>query len=190
MPGTAPARCATAWAASPSSPGRRSRTIPRSRRRYTHVVAVDPPPHPHLRALAERLPGGGWVHLAWGGAEVELARRVLAWELDLRSHLADAYRALRAAAGGGVEGEALAAVLRGAGAQPRSGAVAGRLLRVLSELGLAALDPAALAVTVPPPAGRTELARSPAFRAYGRRLQDGLAYLAEPVAAPRELAAA
>ena len=66
---------------------------------YEHVVAVDPPPHAHLRALAERLPGDGWTHLAWGGAELELARRVLAWELDLRPQLAELYRGLRAASG-------------------------------------------------------------------------------------------
>ena len=163
---------------------------------YKHVVAVDPPPHAHVRALAERLPGDGWVHLAWGGAELELARRVLAWELDLRVPLADTYRSLRGAAGGRIEGEALAGILRGPGAQPRSGAVAGRLLRVLSELGLVVLDPAALAVTLPPPAGRTELERSAAFRAYAQRLQDGLAHLAEParaaepIAAPPQVAAA
>jgi single-stranded-DNA-specific exonuclease len=186
---------------------------PRAAARYPHVVAVDPPPHAHLHALAERLPGDGWTHLAWGGPELALARRVLAWELDLRAQLVDAYRALRAAAAGGaappgggpvrasggdpppggapapatggpapasggpVTGAALAAILRGAGAQPRSGTVAGRLLRVLSELGLIALAPDPLAVAVPAPSGRAELDGSPAFRAYSDRLRDGLAYL-------------
>ena len=188
---------------------------------YLHVVAVDPPAHSGQRALANRLPGTGWTHLAWGGAELELARRVLAWELDLRAPLADVYRALRAesardderrarrrpwpssrpaagpgpssrpaaglvpssrpaATGGSVGGEALAAILRGAGAQPRSGAVAGRLLRVLSELGLVALAAEPLTVTVPAPAARTELERSPAFRAYSERLRAGLEFLADP----------
>jgi hypothetical protein len=160
---------------------------------YTHVAAVDPPAHAHLLALAEHLPGDGWTHLAWGAAELELARRVLAWELDLRAQLADAYRALRAAAATApVAGDALGAILRGAGVQPRSGTVAGRLMRVLSELGLIALSTEPLAVTLPPVAGRTELERSPAFRAYAERLQDGLAYLAEPARedAPRPAAAA
>ncbi len=163
---------------------------------YTHVVAVDPPAHAHLSALAERLPGNGWTHLAWGGAELELARRVLAWELDLRIPLVDAYRALREARGraadGAVTGEALAAILRGSGAQPRSGAVAGRLLRVLSELGLVELATAPLAVGVPPARGRTELERSDAFVAYAARLRDGLGHLAQPVPAevPRPAAAA
>ena len=147
---------------------------------YRHVVAVDPPADPRLRSLAERLPGDGWTHLAWGGAELALARRVLAWELDLSAPLAGTYRALRAAAAQSspaVSGAALASILRGAGAQPRSGTVAGRLLRVLSELGLVAVAADALAVTVPAPAGRTELERSPAFRAYAERLRAGLAFL-------------
>ena len=62
---------------------------------------------------------------------------------------------------------------------PRSGVLIGRLLRVLAELELAAVEADPLAVAVPAPAGRTELERSPAFRAYGRRLADGLAYLQE-----------
>jgi len=159
---------------------------------YAHVVAVDPPPHAHVRALAEQLPGEGWTHLAWGGAELDLARRVLTWELDLRPQLADVYRGLRSAvAASAVAGEALFAVLPGSGPQPRSGAHAGRLLRVLCELDLIALDPAGLAVSVPPPGGRTELERSPAFRGYSERLQDGLAYLAEPAraAVPAEVPA-
>jgi len=165
---------------------------------YAHVVAVDPPPHAHLGALARRLPGPGWTHLAWGGAEQDLARRVLAWELDLRAPLTEVFRALRSAGASSrpVEGEALAAILRGSSRPPRSGAVAGRLLRVLAELELIALDASAPAVSVPSRSGRAELERSPAFRAYTRRLADGLAYLAEPVRAaepastPREAAMA
>jgi single-stranded-DNA-specific exonuclease len=166
---------------------------------YTHVVIVDPPPHVDLSALADDVPGDGWTHLAWGGAEIELARRVLAWELDLRPQLAGVYRALRDAAAApppvaigrddlvavgssaAVTGSELDAILRGSGAQPRSGAVAGRLLRVLSELGLVAVATEPLAVTVPVPCGRTDLDRSPAFRAYAERLRDGLAFLAEPL---------
>jgi single-stranded-DNA-specific exonuclease len=160
---------------------------------YTHAVAVDPPPHAHLRALAGQLPGDGWTHLAWGAAELELARRVLAWELDLRPQLADVYRALRAATpppATAVTGDALSAILRGGGVQPRSGAVAGRLLRVLSELGLIALADEPIVVTVPTAPARTELERSPAFRAYASRLQDGLAYLDEPARAAAPLPAA
>ena len=74
--------------------------------------------------------------------------------------------ALTGGRGRHVTGDPLAAILRGGGAQPRSGAVAGRLLRVLSELGLIGLATEPLAVSVPAPAGRTALERSPAFRAY------------------------
>jgi single-stranded-DNA-specific exonuclease len=157
---------------------------------YEHVVAIDPPAHAHLGALARRLPGEGWTHLAWGDAERELARRVLTWELDLRPQLAELYRALRAARNGAAGadapagGERLAAILRGGGTQPRSGTLAGRLLRVLAELGLARVDAAPLAVRLPDAPARTELERSPAFRAYALRLADGLAELADPVAAP------
>ena len=116
------------------------------------MVALDPPAHAHLSALAERLPGDGWTHLAWGGAELELARRVHGLGARPADPLVDAYRALREArdraADGAVTGEALAAILRGSGAQPRSGAVAGRLLRVLAELGLVELATAPLAVAV------------------------------------------
>jgi hypothetical protein len=141
-------------------------------------VAVDPPPHAHVRALADQLPGDGWTHLAWGGAELELARRVLTWELDLRAQLADVYRALRAPGSHAtVSGDELARILHGPGAQPRSGAVAGRLLRVLWELNLVAVATDPLCVTVPPVAGRTELERSRAFRAYSERHRAGLAHL-------------
>jgi len=168
---------------------------------YAHVVAVDPPAHPAPRALAETLPGTGWVHLAWGEAEQAFAARVLTWELDLRAPLAEAYRALRDAARRAASGEdmldpevsgaALAAALAGAGGQPRTGAAAGRLLRVLAELELVVIegdDP--LAVTLPPVGERTALERSPAFRAYAARLEEGLAHLggpartATPAAAP------
>ena len=98
---------------------------------FTHVVAVDPPPHAQLeragRAPARRRldpPGLGRAR------SVELARRVLTWELDLRAPLADLYRGLRprrrpaapaapstatAPASPVLGGEALAELLRGAG---------------------------------------------------------------------------
>jgi hypothetical protein len=55
------------------------------------------------------------------------------------------------------------------------------------------LDRTELAVAVPAPV-RTDLDRSPAFRAYAHRLPDGLAYLTEsenvaPEAAPHAAAA-
>jgi hypothetical protein len=55
------------------------------------------------------------------------------------------------------------------------------LLEVLEELGLVSLDRDRRAVSVPP-AQRTELERSAAFRAYSERLQDGQRYLSEATA--------
>src|SRR5215207_10527460 len=74
-------------------------------------------------------------------------------------------------------GETGEALLRGDGPQPRSAALAGRLVRVLTELGLAELDRdgAALCVAESPP--RTALERSAAFVAYQQRFEDGRQYL-------------
>jgi single-stranded-DNA-specific exonuclease len=145
---------------------------------YRHVVAVDPPSHPAQRALVGALPGTGWAHLAWGEPELDFARRILQWDYALRSPLADVYRALRAA--GGARGEACAALLRGDGPQPRSAALAGRLVRVLTELRLVVLDQReGLALVVPAAPERTALERSPAYRAYQRRLEDGQRFLSD-----------
>jgi single-stranded-DNA-specific exonuclease len=140
-------------------------------RGFTHVVAVDPPPH----AALDHLSGAGWTHQAWGEAELRFAARIHQWDFALRDPLAAVYRALRAARHTG--GEACEALLRGEGPQPRSAALAGRLVRVLAELDLVDFDregPALRAVEAPE---RTALERSTAFRAYHRRLEDGLRFL-------------
>jgi single-stranded-DNA-specific exonuclease len=150
-------------------------TDPRLAAEHLHVVVVDPPPSATAAALAPELPGPGWVHLAWGAPEWEFARRVLTWELDLRPHLAAVYRALRGAPEHG--GEALAALLRGTAPPPRTGALGGRLLRVLEELRLVGVDRAPLAVRVVADPPRTALERSPTFQTCARRLADGVAHL-------------
>ena len=63
--------------------------------------------------------------------------------------------------------------------QPRSAALAGRLVRVLAELGLVDLEREGPALTVAEPPERTALERSAAFRAYQRRLEDGLRFLTQ-----------
>ena len=68
-------------------------------------------------------------------------------------------------------------LLRGEGPQPRSAALAGRLVRVLAELELVDLDREGPALTVAERPQRTALERSAAFRAYQRRLEDGLRFL-------------
>ncbi len=154
---------------------------PRLAEPFTHVVALDPPLHAHLRELLEHLPGTGWSHLAWSEAELGFARSIHEWDYALRPPLASVYRALRDAGGGA--GEACDAMLRGDAAQPRSAALAGRLVRVLCELGLASFDRERQVLTVREPAERTALERSPAFRGYQQRLEDGLTYLTIPTRA-------
>jgi single-stranded-DNA-specific exonuclease len=137
---------------------------------YVHVVALDPPATAAGTALAGA--HGATVHLAWGEAEARFALAVLERTCALRVPAATLYRALR---DGGALPEALAA------AGPP--AVAGRALRVLVELGLVEVDRATLAVEVPP-APRTDLERSQAFRAAAARLEAGGALLGGRRTAP------
>ncbi|MEA2272822.1 MAG: single-stranded-DNA-specific exonuclease [Solirubrobacteraceae bacterium] len=139
---------------------------------FTHVVALDPPAHAHLDALLRC--GTGFTHLAWGAAELRFAEQVHELEYALRASLAALYRGLRGA--GGAQGEAVETMLRGDGPHPRSPALAGRLLRVLSELGLVLSDRDLPALEVPA-AQRTALDRSAAFRAYDIRYEDGIRFL-------------
>ena len=142
---------------------------------YSHLVAVDPPSSARLLGLLERPSGGPKAHLAWGEPELRFAQRIHEWDFALREPLTTLYRALRGA--GTVRGEALEAVLRGEGPQPRSAALAGRLVRVLTELDLVVLDREGPALRIAEAPARTALERSPAFRAYHQRLEDGLTYL-------------
>jgi single-stranded-DNA-specific exonuclease len=151
--------------------GRRPEVAARSR----HVVVLDPPAAPEPPVFA----GAGWTHLAWGPDEKGFARRMHEHEYALRPEVAALYRALRSA--GAVERPGLAAALRGDGAHPRSPAHAGRLLRILDELGLVVVDRARGAASVPE-ARRTALDRSIAFRAYTRCYEDGLRWLDESTA--------
>jgi hypothetical protein len=75
-----------------------------------------------------------------------------------------------------VAGEELELVLRGDGPHGRPARVSGRLVRVLAELGLVSLDRDLPALTL---AGesQTQLERSPSFRVYARRHEDGHRYL-------------
>jgi single-stranded-DNA-specific exonuclease len=146
--------------------------------RAMHVVALDPPSHPEHEALL-RCPGDGcgpgahpgFIHLAWGDAELRFVRDVLDRDLALRPSLAGAYRALRDGLG----------VVGALGS--RSAATAGRMLRVLRELGLVELDDRA--VVVPAPGERTDLERSPTFRWAAQRHAEGLAWLSSASATSR-----
>ena len=101
------------------------------------------------------------VHLAWGDGEARFALAVLEATGALRAPAGALYRALRG-------GTALPAALSATGPP----AVAGRALRVLCELGLVSVDGGRRTAEVPP-AARTDLERSPAFRAAAARLEAG-----------------
>jgi single-stranded-DNA-specific exonuclease len=140
--------------------------------RYAHVVALDPPASAEAAAVLGR--ACGFSHMAWGEAELRFAQQMHELEYGLRASLAALYRGLRRR--GRVTGEELEHVLRGDGQHGRPARLAGRLIRVLAELGLVSLDrdlPAlAIAGTAP-----TALERSPAFRVYSQRLEDGRRFL-------------
>jgi hypothetical protein len=75
-----------------------------------------------------------------------------------------------------VTGEELERLLRGDGQHVRPARIGGRLIRVLAELELVSLDRDLPALAIAGTA-QTALERSPAFRAYTRRLEDGRRYL-------------
>jgi hypothetical protein len=99
-----------------------------------------------------------------------------AYEHDLRVPLTSLFRALRERRE--VAGEDLVALLRGDGSSGplRSPRMAGRLVRVLGELGLARVDRTGEALTIGSLAPTT-LERSEAYRCYARRLEEGSRYL-------------
>ena len=142
-------------------------------RAHRHLVALDPPAcAAHAELLAADL--GAAVHLAWGPPEVAFALRVTERDHDLRAPLLALYRALRDA-----PGRPLATVLAAHGPAAR----ATRLLAVLTEMGLVVVDPLTDAVSVPP-AERTDLDRSPTFRASAARLAEARRRLAPPAPRP------
>jgi single-stranded-DNA-specific exonuclease len=139
---------------------------------YRHLVALDPPSRPALRELLGH--GAGFTHLAWGPAELRFAEQMHELEYGLRTSLVTLYRTLRERQR--VIGEELGRLLRGEGPHGRSARLAARLVRVLAELELVSLDrdlPAlAIAGAVP-----TALERSPSYRVYAERYEDGRRYL-------------
>jgi single-stranded-DNA-specific exonuclease len=151
---------------------------------FTHLVALDPPTLPERRRLIEHAPGLGWTHLAWGTPELAFAQHIHEWELALREPLAALYRALRACSG--ARGEACEVLLRGDAPQPRTACLAGRLVRVLTELRLAVLDrEEKWGLEIVDTRVKVDLRSSPAFRVYEQRLGDGRTYLTTttPIAA-------
>jgi single-stranded-DNA-specific exonuclease len=145
--------------------------------RFAHVVALDPPAAASAREALCARPGGtdgGYVHLSWGEAELRFAEQMHELEYGLRASLVPLYRGLRQL--GRVAGGELERLLRGEGPHGRPARLAGRLLRVLAELELVSLDRELPALAIAS-AAATDLERSPAFRVYSQRYEDGRRYL-------------
>ncbi|MEA2211158.1 MAG: single-stranded-DNA-specific exonuclease [Solirubrobacteraceae bacterium] len=139
---------------------------------FGHVVALDPPSRAGLRELLAC--GEGFAHLAWGQAELRFAEQMHALEYELRDSLVALYRALRGRQR--VVGEELGRLLRGEGPHGRSARLAARLVRVLAELELVSLDRDLPALELAG-AAPTALERSPSYRVYAERYEDGRQYL-------------
>ncbi|HZU60496.1 MAG TPA: DHHA1 domain-containing protein, partial [Solirubrobacteraceae bacterium] len=145
---------------------------PRLGVQFEHLVALDPPGCPAQEGLL--FWGIGFTHLAWGEAELRFAQQMHELEYGLRTSLVALYRTLRARQR--VAGEELESLLRGDGSPGRPARLAGRLIRVLAELELVSLDRdlPALALAGGEP---TSLDRSPAYRVYAQRHEDGRRFL-------------
>src|SRR5829696_7986129 len=70
---------------------------PDAARGFRHVVLIDPAPSEALETLVRA--GPGYLHLAWGPAELQLTERLLAREWDLRAAIAEIWRGLAEAGG-------------------------------------------------------------------------------------------
>jgi single-stranded-DNA-specific exonuclease len=139
---------------------------------FSHVVVLDPPSSRTGDDLIRA--GSGYTHLAWGVAELRFAQQMHELEYGLRASLVTFYRGLKLrgkAAGGELE-----RLLRGEGPHARPARLAGRLIRVLAELELVSLDRDLPALSMAGDA-RTALDRSPSYRVYAQRYEDGQRYL-------------
>jgi len=139
---------------------------------FPQLVALDPPACGAQRNCA--LAGCGFTQLAWGDAELRFAQQMHELEYGLRASLVALYRSLRLRER--VAGEELERLLRGDGPHARPARLAGRLIRVLAELELVSLDRNLPALEIGN-GERTALERSPAFRVYAKRYEDGQRYL-------------
>ncbi len=144
---------------------------------FAHVVLVDPPARPeHERIAALASAPGAHLHRAWGEAEWRFAQRVLETQMAQRATLTALFRELREA--GEASGEGLRRALAGGGAGRRDPEAAARCLRVLGELGLVQGEAAAGEGVVGVVSSEgTDLDRSPAYRAYSARYQEGHRFL-------------
>jgi single-stranded-DNA-specific exonuclease len=141
--------------------------------RFDQIVALDPPASRLERGSISA--GAGVTHLAWGPAELRFAGQVHEREYGLRPSLVALYRTLRDRER--ATGEELERLLRGDGPHGRSASLAGRLIRVLVELELVSLDRDLPALAIAGRPAPTALDRSPSFRVYAERYEDGKRFL-------------
>jgi single-stranded-DNA-specific exonuclease len=149
--------------------------------RFDHLVVLDPPAHPDEAARMRHGAATTCTHLCWGPAELRFAEQIHESEHGLRAALVPLYRDLRVR--GSAAGEELEVLLRGNGAHGRSVAQTARLVAILTELGLVSLDRDLPALTVLD-VERTELERSPTYRATVQRYEDGRRWLTETATEP------
>jgi single-stranded-DNA-specific exonuclease len=148
---------------------------------FEHVVLVDPPRSEgdEWRAGLPCPGGGGFLHAAWTGAELEFAGQALAEQWATREGVATAYRALRQT--GDAKGNRLREALVGTGSHPLCPEAGARRFRVLRELGLLQGSPeGGDGVVRVVSSVRTDLQRSAAFRAYSERLSEAQRFLERP----------
>jgi single-stranded-DNA-specific exonuclease len=149
---------------------------------FDHVALIDPPPFPELERAASA--GSGFLHLAWGEAEIDLALRVHEEEWPNRPALVALFRSLcRAgdegpAVGVGITLQAVREALHGPGRHPRSPEIAARRLRVLEELGAVRWQRSGTARTLRVVSSECkDLERLNAFVAYRERYEEGRLFL-------------
>ncbi|MDQ6746151.1 MAG: hypothetical protein M3Z27_09100, partial [Actinomycetota bacterium] len=145
---------------------------PATAREFRHLVALDPPASPQEQALLRA--GAGYTHLAWGEPELRFALQMHEFEHDLRAPLVELYRRLQARRS--VTGEELERLLGGEGHHRRPPRLAGRLVRILSELDLVRLNRALPAMAIASQAP-TALDRSPTYRFLSQRCEEGRRFL-------------
>jgi single-stranded-DNA-specific exonuclease len=158
---------------------------PDAPRAFRHVVLIDPPPSEPVEGLAwatddSTAIGGSarsYIHLAWGPAEADLAERLLDREWNLRTAIGEIWRAL-SAAGGEATGVELRSLLEGDSTYRRTPELAGRCVRVLSELGLCEWrSNGGAPVLGVLSSERTDLGRSRAYGACIARHQEAARFL-------------
>ena len=165
----------------PCSTTRRLPSTPSLLSGFTHVFALDPPPSERVSSLlSERRRSRGSLVPPSGlggrraGVRAQGARaRVLAARGARPPSIAPSPHIPK-----GLEGRLWRRRWPGAGRHPRSPALAGRCLRVLTELGLVELERSSATVRCTTIGeGKVNLERSQAFHHYTRIYEEGLRFL-------------